>query len=129
MRQRTAIAGASAVAAAVLLFKAGAPPAWSEETQKSAAEASVRPVPRIVPQRQWEYSTLVSCAASQEEGRSFEDGLEASFNEQGKHGWELISLISPSDLSLVPNVRGRRGEEPRGGRWCWLATFKREQVH
>jgi hypothetical protein len=119
-----------ALAISVALLKTGAPVASGQEPSRADDEDRVRPTPKMVPQRQWEYKVVVVCAPTMAEGPTLEEELDATFNEQGKRGWELASLVSAADLSLVSalNTRGRRGEA-RGGRYCWLATFKRDQVH
>jgi len=75
-------------------------------------EPRVRPEARLVPQRQWEYRQLpcMPTATLARDRGDFADKL----NEDGKHGWELVSLVE-----LWPGT----------GRECLLATFKRQVLN
>lgn len=86
-------------------------PSSAQERDGAAREASVRPQPRLVPQRQWEYMQL-PCMASGP--GTTEREREERLNEQGKRGWELASLLEV--------------EHPPG-RGCLLATFKRQVLN
>jgi Domain of unknown function (DUF4177) len=102
--KRKLLAGALlTVLAAILGSLAGRSAA--QESEGPPRETHVKPQTRLVPQRQWEYLQLPCMGAGGSE-REREDRL----NEQGKRGWELVSLLEVEH----PPVRG-----------CILATFKR----
>lgn len=75
-------------------------------------EPRVRPEARLVPQRQWEYKQL-TCVPTAPLARERSD-LPDRLNEDGKRGWELVSLVD-----LWPGT----------GRECLLATFKRQVLN
>ncbi len=113
----TAVAGATAVLAAVLSL-AGSPPSavlGQEGQGRSLGETQPQVVAKTVPQRQWEYKQIYPCVASKA-ATGEPEVLTQSLNEQGRVGWELVSLIQ------VPEGSGRGGV-------CYLATFKRGQLH
>jgi hypothetical protein len=100
------LGGLSAAALATWL---ALPPSTAQEPDSAARErARARPETRLVPQRQWEYVQLPCLPAGDATLQRKEH--EDRFNEQGKRGWEMVSLIEVQQ----PPARG-----------CLLATFKR----
>ena len=79
----------------------------TQRVRPATRRASVRSPGR--PAAQWEYMQLPCLPVGEPTGhrREFEERL----NEQGKRGWEMISLL---DMDQPPN------------RGCLLATFKRQ---
>jgi hypothetical protein len=75
-------------------------------------EPRVRPESRLVPQRQWEYTQLPCIPIADPNGSRRE--VEDRLNEQGKRGWELVTLAEVEH----PPTRG-----------CLLATFKRQVLN
>jgi hypothetical protein len=86
-------------------------PSTTQENEGAARDTRVRPQTRLVPQRQWEYMQL-PCMPSGP--ATTEREREERLNEQGKRGWELVSLLEV--------------EHPPG-RGCLLATFKRQVLN
>jgi hypothetical protein len=106
---------AAGLAGALLgaLFAASARPAGGQEAERThPPEARIRPEPRLVPQRQWEYKQP-PCMPTAPLARERSD-LADRLNEEGKRGWELVSLVE-----LWPTT----------GRECLLATFKRQLLN
>jgi hypothetical protein len=100
---------AAGVAAALSpVFPSQAPEPGSAERERPP----VRPETRMVPQRQWEYMQLPCVPMGEATGQRKEQ--EDRLNEQGKRGWEMVSLIEVQH----PPVRG-----------CLLATFKRQVLN
>ena len=103
------------LAGAVLgaLLAGSVPPAGGQEAERTPPlEARIRPEPRLVPQRQWEYKQP-PCMPTAPLARERSD-LADKLNEEGKRGWELVSLVE-----LWPTT----------GRECLLATFKRQVLN
>jgi hypothetical protein len=83
-----------------------------EVERSSPPEPRVRPEARLVPQLQWEYRQppcMPTAPLARERG-----DLADKLNEDGKRGWELVSLVE-----LWPG----------SGRECLLATFKRQVLN
>jgi hypothetical protein len=104
---RAALAVAAAAALALLLRPGPVAPQAPETGPPEPPR--VRPQTRLVPQHQWEYlqPPCIPLGEPSAPRREFEEKL----NEQGKRGWELVSLMEA-------DYRGPRG--------CLLATFKRQ---
>lgn len=110
----TSVPAASLVAVVLSSLGAEVPlPVRAQELERPAPpEPRVRPEARLVPQRQWEYKQppCMATAPLARERIDFADKL----NEDGKHGWELVSLVVVW---------------PTTGRECLLATFKRQVLN
>ena len=95
------------------LFAVSARPAGGQEAERTPApEARMRSEPRLVPQRQWEYKQppcMPTAPLVRERG-----DLTDKLNEDGKRGWELVSLVE-----LWSGT----------GRECLLATFKSQVLN
>jgi hypothetical protein len=116
MRRSAAFAlstlGSASLAVALLTGVGSRSHAQTSEGAPRDTPPRVRPEARLVPQRQWEYSQMPCVPAAEATGGRRE--LEEKLNEQGKRGWELVSLLEVDH----PPVRG-----------CLLATFKRQMVN
>ena len=99
------LAGAVLPAFFVGAFRVGA----QEAERTPPPEARVHPEARLVPQRQWEYRQLpcLPTAPLVRERGEFADKL----NEDGKRGWELVSLVElgppPAASACSRRSRGR----------------------
>jgi hypothetical protein len=110
-RSRTLPLSAIALTAAVILWSVVVGRSAAQESDGPPRDTHVKPKTRLVPQRQWEYMQLPCLPAPPAASdREREDRL----NEQGKRGWELVSLLEV--------------EHPPG-RGCLLATFKRQVLN
>lgn len=107
-----ALAAAGAVAIVAALSSGAVVSSSAQEAESPPRDhPPVRPQTRLVPQRQWEYMQLpyIPTGIGASERREQEERL----NEQGKRGWDLVSLLEVQ-------------QPPRG---CLLATFKRQVVN
>jgi hypothetical protein len=103
--KRTMFVGAGLIAAAASFGSVVPGRSAAQEADGPPRDTHVKPQTRLVPQRQWEYLQL-PCLPLMGSDREREDRL----NEQGKRGWELVTLLEVQH----PPARG-----------CLLATFKR----
>ena len=113
LRRWTSLFAGGALAAFGALVATRPFPTGAQEVERAApAEPRVRPETRLVPQRQWEYKQppcMPTAPLARERG-----DLADKLNEDGKRGWELVSLVE-----LWPGT----------GRECLLATFKRQVLN
>jgi hypothetical protein len=108
---RVALGLAAVVLAALFAgspFSVGA----QEPERNLPPEARVRPEPKLVPHRQWEYKQL-PCLPTAPLARDRDD-IADKLNEDGRRGWELVSLVELRSAA---------------GRDCLLVTFKRQVLN
>jgi hypothetical protein len=98
----------------VALFAGSTFSTGAQEAERNLpSDASVRPEAKLVPHRQWEYKQL-PCVPTVPLARDRGE-LADKLNEDGKRGWELVSLVE------LQAVTGRE--------WCLLATLKRQVLN